>query len=114
MKQGRPKKIDNIDPIKQLSFKDFDEIISTYIRLLKEGLKDETLPDKERLYYKATLELPRYLLNILILKAEFRYTKKVTQILHMEDAPRLVSSALLEAKKFIKNYVKLHNNITNN
>lgn len=104
--RGRPRKLDNIDEIKKLSFKEFNDIIQTYIRLLKDSLEDEETPEKEKLYYNAVLSLPRYLLNILILKAEFKQTKKVVVILHMEDTPELVSSAITQAKNLIKEYLK--------
>ena len=109
MKQGRPKKIDNIDLIKEARFEQFNDIIQTYIRLMKEALRDDEISPEIKLKYNAILSLPRYLINILILKAEYNDTKIVAKILNMEDQPELVSSAITQGKNKIKQYVKHYN-----
>jgi hypothetical protein len=52
---------------------------------MKEALRDDEISPEIKLKYNAILSLPRYLINILILKAEYNDTKIVAKILNMED-----------------------------
>lgn len=112
MKRGRPRKIKNMEPIDSTCFTEYSELIETYIRLIKESLSEPDTPQNIKDYYTEFLKLDRYLINILILKAEFKNTKDVAKILHMEDDVNLVSYAISKAKQQIKKNLENYGNYT--
>lgn len=112
MKRGRPPKIKNLEPIDNTCFTEYSELIETYIRLIREALDDSNTPINVKHYYSEFMKLDRYLINILILKAEFKNTKDVAKILHMDEDVNIVSYAISKAKQQIKQNLENYGNYT--